>query len=621
MKHIIEFLQKKSLVRNIILPLSIACCIISILCYGLYYYNTLRILENRLAEQTRSQLEINNQNMEKYFDTLDIIFVNLLDRLTQYDPIKPFSYASRLNQLTDLGNVETIRFANYTIDTIDFYIANYPMLDSISIYTRNGTVISSSHTLTKTQILTPEQGDFIMDEVIPVFDTDSYSFLWLGSHDIREFAVGSSLYNLEQTTPSYVFSGIRRATNIYNSQEDIFIVFNIRLEAIRDIYYTYPITDDAGAVFLLDSMGEIQFSNQEQLIGTSSPYAHRLTEKDHFVSFTEMKEGQKQNVFYQALEGSDFFILYEIPTSTYASDISSLRSISLLLFVVTLILMLGIVFWLIIRKLQPIRELTQAVAYVGQGNLGYTIPIKEDNEIGILAQEFNKMSKDLQTIMTEKEQALEQKRLHEIASLQAQINPHFILNTINTVKWMAILNHVPNISECLTTFGKLLEPLLKLRTDFYTLEEEFAYLTNYVDIMNYSYGNTIRLKLSLPAELRFCKIPRFILQPLVENAVLHGADKNTNAVRIEILVTSQNNIIQLTVSNIGTAISPERLSQIQSNLITPPSTEEGKSSSIGLCNVNQRIRLFYGESFGLWIENSSDFQVTATITIPLEYLS
>ena len=618
MKKLIIYLKRKSLTTNILLSLSAACILISILCYGLCYYNTVHILEKRLTEQTRSQVALNNQNMKKYFDTLDTIFVNLLDRLSKYDPAEPFSYASRLNQLTDFRNVETIRFANYTIDTLDFYIANYPMLDSISIYTRSGTVISSTSTFTKTQILQPEQGDFIMDSVIPAFDQSSFSFLWLGSYNPHAFAVGSSLHTLDKYDPSYVFTGIRRAANIYNNQEDIFIVFNMRLEALHDIYYTYPITSDIGSVFLLNSDGEIQYSNHEELIGTRSPYADRLTEKNRFVPFTETRDGQKLNLFYQSLNDSGFFILYEIPASIYSSDISSLRSISFLLFFVSMAMMLAIVFLLVIRKLKPIKELTRAVTYVGQGHFGYTIHIRESNELGILARRFNKMSQDLQTIMAEKEQAEEQKRLHEIASLQSQINPHFILNTINTVKWMAILNHAPNISDCLTTFGKLLEPLLRQRTDFYTLKEEFSYLKNYVEIMNYSYGNTIRLELSCPKELLDCKIPRFILQPLVENAVLHGADKNTNAVLIHIVVVSRDATICLTVSNSGTVILTDKLLELQRSLITLSSPSPEKDRSIGLINVSQRIRLFYGESFDMWIENCSDCQVKVTVIIPLQ---
>lgn len=290
-------------------------------------------------------------------------------------------------------------------------------------------------------------------------------------------------------------------------------------------------------------------------------------------------------------------------------------------FLLTLGTMLLIVLFVIIRKLKPIHELTQAATYVGQGNLGYTIRIQEENEIGTLAQNFNKMSLDLQQIMEEKEQMEEEKRRQEIADLQAQINPHFILNTINTVKWMAILNHAPNISECLTSFGKLLEPLLKQQTDFYTVEQEISYLKNYVDTMNYSYGNTIHMSLALPEELKKCKIPRFILQPLVENAVLHGVDKATNNVFIEVVLSASSDILCLTVFSQGTAMTPDQLLSIQSNLISMSPIPGSRTSSIGLTNISQRIHAFYGEAYGLWIENSSECQVKVTVTLPLEYLT
>lgn len=621
MKKICSFITKKSLVRNLVLSLFAACIVISLLCYGLYYYNTSRILENRLAEQTRSQLSLNNQNMIKNFDTLETISDSLLNSLYQYDPETPLSYITRMNQLSTLRDPETIRFANYTINTLDSYLKNYPMLDSILLYTRNGTVIASTGIYTKTQIMQTESSDFIIDSIIPDFDPEIMSFLWLGGYDTREFIVSSSEHHSGSYTPSYVFTGIRRVQRYYNSQEDLFLVFNVRQEVIYDIYYTYPITSDVGSVFLMNSDGKIQFSNDESLIGTYSPYADDLTERNGFVSLTALKDGQKYNVFYQSIDNTDWFILYEIPTVTYASDITSVRNLSVLMFALTMIMLLFIIFYVLIRKLKPIQDLTQAATYIGEGKLGYTIDIQEKNEIGALAQNFNQMSLRLQQIMMEKDRIAEEKRRQEIAVLQAQINPHFILNTINTVKWMAIINHVPNISECLTSFGKILEPLLKQQTDFYTVADEISYLKNYVDTMNYSYGNTIRMAVSIPEELKKCKIPRFILQPLVENAVLHGVNKNTNEVSIEIMLSSGKGILCLAVYSQGTAIPPEQLLSIQNSLISMAPIPGSRTSSIGLTNIVQRIQLFYGESHGLWIENSSDCQVKVTVTLPLEYLA
>lgn len=619
MKKIVSFLKQKSLVKNIFLSLSAVCITISILCYVLYYYNTSHILENRLAEYTQSQLALNNRNFEKNFDTVELISDNLLNDLYRYDPVSPLSYITRINHLSTLQDSGTIQFANYTINTLDFYLENYPILDSILLYTRNGTVIASTGTYTKTQIMQTQSSDFIMDSIIPEFNPEITTFLWLGGYNSSDFVAGSSQYGEYSQIPNYVFTGIRRVKRSYDSRDDLFLVFNLKQEVIYDIYYTYPISSDGGSVFLMDSSGKIHFSNDISLIGTCSPYDNRLTERDRFISFTQTINGKKFNIFYQTLDNTDWFVLYEIPNVIYASDINSFRNLSVLMFAVTMIMMLFSVFWLIIRKLKPIRELTQAAAHVGQGNLGYTIQIQENNEIGTLAQHFNQMSLDLKQIMMEKEQIEEQKRHQEIAALQAQINPHFILNTINTVKWMAILNRVPNISECLTSFGRLLEPLLKQQTDFYTVEEEISYLKDYVSVMNYSYGNTIHMTLAVPKNLNKCRIPRFILQPLVENAVLHGVDKATNEVFIDVVLSESSDDLHLIVYSRGTAIAPDHLLSLQRSLISKAPIPGSRTSSIGLTNITQRIRVFYGESYDLWIENSSDCQVKVSLTLPLEY--
>ena len=619
--YLITLITQKSLIKSIFLSLSAVCIIVSFFSYILSYQTTSKILGNRLSEYTRSQLALNNQSFKANFDTVELISDNLLNTLYQYDPLSPLSYISRINQLSSTQDLETIQFVNYTLNALDFYVKNYPILDSILLYTRTGTVIASTGTYTKVQIVHPQSSDFILNDVIPDFDPEITSFLWLGGFDSSDFVAGSSQYEQNGQSSNYVFTGIRRLKRSYNSQEDLFLVFNLKQEAIRDIYYTYPISSDNDSVFLLDSDGKVLFSSDTSLIGTISPHAEKLTEQNRFVSFSRKIDGQKYNIFYQTLDNTGWFVLYQISSEIYASDVNSFRNLSILIFSLTMFLLLLCVLWLIIRKLQPLRELSEAVSRIGDGNLGYTIPIHEKNEIGILAQQFNQMSLNLKRILSEKEQIEEQKRHQEIAALQAQINPHFILNTINTVKWMAILNHVPNISECLTAFGRLLEPLLKRQTDFYTVKEELLYLENYVEVMNYSYGNTIHMTLSVPDNLHACKIPRFILQPLVENAVLHGADKATNEVHIEVVLSERNDTLQLAVYSYGTTIEPQKLHTIQQSLISGSSIPGSRTSSIGLTNIMQRIQVFYGKSYGLWIENSAERQVKVTVTLPLEYFS
>lgn len=618
MKKFLAFFTQKSLAKNILLPLSVACILISALSYSLYSHNTLFILEKQLTEQTRSQLALNNQYMRKSLDSIENISDTLLNNLNQYDPSASLSYISKLNTLTRLQDAEAIDFVNYTLDTFDFYIRNYSMIDSIAIYTRNGTIIAKSGLYTKTQILTPENADVILDSAIPNFDNENTSLVWLGSYDIRDFVLGASQYYLEKN-PFYVFTGICRVRN-NATREDAFLVINLSQEALYENYYTYPITTDTGSVFLLDADGRIHFSNQQKLIGTYSPCGSKLTENGPFATFSERRKGEELNVFYQALPGTAFWALYEVPASTYASDIIFIRNMSITLSILTILILLITVFRVIIRQLRPIHELAEAVSYVGQGHLGYTIPVHEKNEIGVLAENFNQMSKNLKTIMEEKEKIEYQKRQHEIAALQAQINPHFILNTINTVKWMAIINHVPNISNCLTSFGKILEPLLRQKVDFYTIEEELHYLQNYVDVMNYGYGNTIHLSFNLPEDLKKCKIPRFILQPLVENAVLHGVDQATNSVLIEIQITEKEEILCMAVFSQGSAIPTDRLLKIQKDLLSSSPSCKTKTSSIGLSNINQRIKVFYGKNFGLWIENDSDNRVKTSVIIPKEFI-
>ena len=190
---------------------------------------------------------------------------------------------------------------------------------------------------------------------------------------------------------------------------------------------------------------------------------------------------------------------------------------------------------------KPLISLTTVIKKMGQGNLGLTLDLDMRNELGILIAQFNKMSKNILDLMEQKETIEEKKRMIEIGALQSQINPHFFYNTLNTIKWMAIMVKADNIVESITTLGDYLQPMFK-KGMFCTIQEEIDYIENYIKIMNYRMAGGIKFENHIAVEVRDCQILRFLLQPLVENAISHGL-KNQNGGVITITAVEQKNEI------------------------------------------------------------------------------
>jgi len=186
---------------------------------------------------------------------------------------------------------------------------------------------------------------------------------------------------------------------------------------------------------------------------------------------------------------------------------------------------------------------------------------------------------------------------------------------------MSIVSKADNVAACITSLGNMLKPLYSSKEDSWTMQDELNYLSNYIDIMNYRTADSLEFIWTLPDTILTVKIPKFILQPIVENSVIHSNPNYDIRNVITINGYEECGYIFLTISDIGIGISAEKLEQIKEQLknadLTDISTEKGagdSSTGIGLLNTHNRIRLQYGNDCGIDI-NSYDKGITVTIKI------
>ena len=230
-----------------------------------------------------------------------------------------------------------------------------------------------------------------------------------------------------------------------------------------------------------------------------------------------------------------------------------------------------------------------------------------EDEIGLLVSRFNQMSVEIKHLVEENTRMEEKKREAQIQILKAQINPHFLYNTLNTVKWMALVKGETDMADCVSALGDLISPVFKDGRDKWTLEEEQEYITNYGKIMNYRYGEQTNIEFSIPLELSDILVPKFVLQPIVENAFLYGRKDEKEKLRIRISAEEKIERIPrllLTVTNDGPGLKKEELRRLRQSLESEESKEE--RSHIGLKNIYQRLKLLYGEDFSMKIESEAE---------------
>ena len=251
-----------------------------------------------------------------------------------------------------------------------------------------------------------------------------------------------------------------------------------------------------------------------------------------------------------------------------------------------------------------------------QGSLGLTLEVKEKNEIGVLVEQFNKMSKSIEELVELNKDIQEEKRNLEIEALKSQINPHFIYNTLNMIKWMAVIIKADNIAESLTALSDFLHPIFKKNDVTCPVREEIEYIKNYIKIMNFRFGGRFKTNIDISGEIQDLMVLRFILQPIVENAINHGLiEQNEGIISIE--GYKKDDVLFISVSDNGRGMTEDQVYELNQALMEGTEITGSISKGIGLKNVNRRIKLHYGNSYGLMIQSKKGEGSKVLIKIPV----
>lgn len=267
----------------------------------------------------------------------------------------------------------------------------------------------------------------------------------------------------------------------------------------------------------------------------------------------------------------------------------------------------------------------------GELEARYYYPYKD--EVGSLAQSFNYMADQVEKSMKKQEeyiavlkeernfveQVQKQKRKAELRALQAQINPHFLYNTLNTITWLASDKGMDDISTLSKSLGKLFRISLSRGAEVISIRDEIEHVKSYLTIQEIRYSEVMQYKIDVEEELYQYTILKLVLQPLVENAIYHGIKEKETMSEISIRAqkmddTEGNEWAQFVVEDNGMGIPPEKLDAINEGL------EEGTTDNrdgYGIFNVNERIKLYYGEEYGLYYESREGEWTRAVLTIPV----
>ena len=310
--------------------------------------------------------------------------------------------------------------------------------------------------------------------------------------------------------------------------------------------------------------------------------------------------------------GWNFYIYRPKAVSENAIHKLLLKNIPIILISVLLLSFLGYVFSL--RMVSQLELLTENMNLINMGLRKVTVQSKSKDEVGVLIRSFRRMMDQMNHLISEVYESKIQLQNSEMRALQAQINPHFLYNTLDSINWMLIEKGEWEISDVVVSLGDILKYSLHGEEMLVLFEEELKYIESYLCIQKNRLEDRLTVQIEIDEEAKLCFVPKLILQPIVENAILHGIEKKKEMGRIQIQAIVRERTLEIRVTDDGIGMQPDRLMRFRESIMS----DEISGKHIGMRNVHRRIQLHFGEAYGLKIDSEWQKGTTVTILLPVE---
>lgn len=376
-----------------------------------------------------------------------------------------------------------------------------------------------------------------------------------------------------------------------------YIIMTVPNNYFSEVLNGYDGLHDDIRMLLVDKNGLILSSNKSAFVGEyfENQVLLKASIEGYQDAFLPVQDENNYHIITTNLPNSEFYLISMIPDAYLNQEASELGNIILVLMIVAVTLAIIIALVLTKAIFKPIHQLVDIMKGTNSGkDLKAHYHYKKKDEIGYLVDNFNDMLVRIQTLITKLEIEERDKREAEMSMLQAQINPHFLFNVLNSLKWTANMSQSYSVAEGLDALSNLLRDTIVNKNQFVSLENEIENIEHYMTIQQIRYGDNFRLDNQLPKRFFDYQIPKLLLQPIVENSIIHGFDQ----IEYEGVITIKGRVEEasliLDIIDNGKGIKKP---------VVVDHHKKKQLTSIGLENVRQRIKLHFGEDFDLKMDN------------------
>lgn len=452
------------------------------------------------------------------------------------------------------------------------------------------------------------------DELTGYVDIESLDWYQAAMESKSGIAVSSShVQNAIQSSYKWVITLSRALVNNQTGEREGLFFVDLNYSAISDLCNNNSI-EEKGYIFVLDAEGNIVYHPKQQLmyggLKTENIDAIMECEEDSLI----IDEGGESKLYTMSKsKRTGWTVVGAAYTSELLKNNEQAQMWYLLVASILLLAVIGIS-GIISREItKPIRSLRDSMRKVQNGQFDTHVEVITENEIGSLGRSFNLMTSEIRALMEQNVYEQKQKRKSELKALQAQINPHFLYNTLDSIIWMSEAGENDEVVEMTSALARLLRQSISNDQEEVELEKEIEYVKNYLAIQKMRYKDKLEFFIYVDPRVAHVPVIKLVLQPLVENAIYHGIKYKETKGNLKIYAKPVDGRVEIVVADDGIGMDEDVMEHIFDE-----HRKEQKRNGVGVPNVQKRLQLQYGSEYGIRYESVKGAGTKVVITIPTD---
>ncbi|MBC8059090.1 MAG: sensor histidine kinase [Clostridiaceae bacterium] len=596
-KFLYKYIFKVSIKTRLIVYFILSVLIPTIIIATTIYIKSTNIITAKIDSSIKKNLmTTENIIVQKFASVGDISTLIALNS-------KVIDVLERTNINNSAAIVDEMATLDQQLDS--YYLSNMSYMTSTTIFPRIYVINR------------PEYNEFnFTDKVLSVSKIENEK--WYKDHtDGAVLIIGNNKSQIGYKVVDTI-KVVRRMYTIKNIQQMLAAVLTIDIEAkyFTDILKDFKASPGSSNL-VIDESNTIVLSNDSTLIGKKMQDIAKLnfnnTEK--YDSYIDKINGENMLISVKKIPSLKWRIVALSPIKELNDELIDFKKIVYIVIAVCMILSLITALLLAENVTGPVKKLVKSMSKVKSGDFEINLVYKRNDEFAYLISEYKRMVSEIKKLIEKLYTSdLEQKKAEikvkdaELKALQAQINPHFLYNTLDSINWLALKYKAEDISTMVKSLSNFFRYSLNKGSNVISFEDEIKQVESYLKIQEIRFQDKLNYKIDISSEIYECYTVKLILQPIVENAIIHAIEKIKVGGRIVLLGSISNGIIEISISDNGLNPDIDKMNSLFSS-------DSNQTSSFGLRNVNLRIKQFFGEEYGLKFIRNSEGGTTVIIRI------